>query len=62
MHHPGSEEHVRHVPNDVKDTYGHNFVNEILYRNDVQNQSFDEIAKFIDRTQLQGRAVELERE
>jgi hypothetical protein len=47
---------------DVKDTYGHNFVNEILYRNDVQNQSFDDIAKFIDRTQLQGRAVELERE
>jgi hypothetical protein len=47
---------------DVKDTYGHNFVNEILYRNDVRNQSFDEIAKFIDRTQLQGRSTELERE
>lgn len=46
---------------DLRDAYGATAVNEFMYRNDVEKQSFREIASLMDRTVRRGRAVELER-
>lgn len=46
---------------DIRDAYGSTTVNELFYRNDIECHSFDELSKFMKRTLVDGRAVELER-
>jgi len=47
---------------EVQRTYGHGLVNDILYRNDVEGQSYRTISNFMENTLLKGRHRELERD
>jgi hypothetical protein len=46
----------------LTDRYGQPFISEILRRNDHEQQSFKQIADYIEETQLKGRRRELEME
>jgi hypothetical protein len=45
---------------ELTDKYGQPFISEILRRNDHEQQSFKQIADYIEETQLKGRRRELE--
>lgn len=48
---------------ELRNKYGERFVGDVLYKNDVEMQSFKQIADFIERTQLsRSRQKELEME
>lgn len=48
---------------ELRNKYGERFIGDVLYRNDVEMQSFKQIADFIERTQLsRSRQKELEME
>jgi hypothetical protein len=48
---------------ELRDKYGDRFIGEVLTRNDIELQSFDQIADYIERTQLsRSRRKEMEME
>jgi hypothetical protein len=48
---------------ELRDKYGDRFIGEVLTRNDIERQSFDQIADYIERTQLsRSRRKEMEME